>query len=274
MIESRNLFKLESKLGGIPVKAIEKDYVLSWILIGIAKSKLFDTVCFKGGTALKKFYFSDYRFSEDLDFTLLKNISIENLEKMLEEVYEHILELVNIRLALKSKETHINSYTFYINFSGPLGADLARGEIKIDFTIKEKLINQPIIKTLLQEYDEYHDIPEDIKFRLYSLEEIFMEKILSILDPSRKEPRDIYDLWYLISNECLEFQDLCEQIKKKGIYKGLTSFEIHDTLLSKEANYNRLWTERLAIHMMELPPFERVYRELKRYLKPLNLKLV
>lgn len=274
MIESRNLFKLESKLGGIPVKAIEKDYVLSWILIGIAKSKLFDMVCFKGGTALKKFYFSDYRFSEDLDFTLLRNISMENLEKMLEEVYEHILELVNIRLALKSKETHINSHTFYINFSGPLGADLARGEIKIDFTIKEKLINQPIIKTLLQEYDEYHDIPEDIKLRLYSLEEIFMEKILSILDPSRKEPRDIYDLWYLISNECLEFLDLCKPIKEKGIYKGLTSFEIHDTLLSKEATYNRLWTERLAIHMMQLPPFERVYRERKRYLKPLNQKLV
>lgn len=274
MIESRNLFKLESKLGGIPVKAIEKDYVLSWILIGIAKSKMFDIICLKGGTALKKFYFSDYRFSEDLDFTLLKNISTENLEKMLEEVYEHILELVNIRLALKSKETHINSYTFYINFSGPLGADLARGEIKIDFTIKEKLINQPIIKTLLREYDEYHDIPEDIELRLYSLEEIFMEKILSILDPNRKEPRDIYDLWYLISNECLEFQDLCGQIKEKGIYKGLTSFEIHDTLLSKEASYNRLWTERLAIHMMELPPFERVYRELKRYLKPLNQKLV
>lgn len=274
MIESRNLFKLESKLGGIPVKAIEKDYVLSWILIGIAKSKMYDILSFKGGTALKKFYFPEYRFSEDLDFTLLKNLSIEKVKEMLEEVYEHILELVNIRLALKSKETHINSYTFYINFSGPLGADLARGEVKIDFTIKEKLINQPIIKTLLQEYDEYHDIPEDIKLRLYSLEEIFMEKILSILDPGRKEPRDIYDLWYLISNECLEFQDLCEQIKEKGIYKGLTSFKIHDTLLSKEASYNRLWTERLAIHMMELPPFEKVYRELKRYLEPLNQKLV
>jgi predicted nucleotidyltransferase component of viral defense system len=28
-----------------------------------------DTLVFKGGTALKKCYFGDYRFSEDLDFT-------------------------------------------------------------------------------------------------------------------------------------------------------------------------------------------------------------
>ena len=90
MIESRNLFKLQSKLTKnnrtIPVKAIEKDYVLSWILIGIAKSKISDMVTFKGGTALKKFYFPNYRFSEDLDFTLLKYISIEDFEKMLQEV--------------------------------------------------------------------------------------------------------------------------------------------------------------------------------------------
>ncbi|GAI08967.1 unnamed protein product [marine sediment metagenome] len=73
MIESRNLFKLQNRLTKngktIPIKTLEKDYVLSWILIGIAKSKICDMLSFKGGTALKKFYFPDYRFSEDLDFT-------------------------------------------------------------------------------------------------------------------------------------------------------------------------------------------------------------
>ncbi len=57
---------------GVRDQQIEKDYVLSWLLNGIAQHKpLFDSLVFKGGTVLKKFYFRDYRFSEDLDFTLL-----------------------------------------------------------------------------------------------------------------------------------------------------------------------------------------------------------
>ena len=50
---------------------IEKDYVLGWLLAGIAADPaLPDQWVFKGGTALRKCYFETYRFSEDLDFTL------------------------------------------------------------------------------------------------------------------------------------------------------------------------------------------------------------
>src|ERR1035437_7271642 len=55
---------------GIPWEVLEWDYVLSWILAGISQVEtLRDTLVFKGGTALKKCYFGDYRFSEDLDFS-------------------------------------------------------------------------------------------------------------------------------------------------------------------------------------------------------------
>jgi len=122
MIESSNLFRIQTKLTKnsktIPVKTIEKDYILSWILIGIAKSKIYEILSFKGGTALKKFYFSNYRFSEDLDFTLLRNISIEDLDKMLQEVYAVVLDSSNIELVLKNNEKHPNGYTFFINFFG------------------------------------------------------------------------------------------------------------------------------------------------------------
>ncbi len=49
---------------------VEKDYALSYLLAGIAANPdLSGTLIFKGGTALKKLYFGDYRFSEDLDFS-------------------------------------------------------------------------------------------------------------------------------------------------------------------------------------------------------------
>lgn len=52
---------------GVRAKQIEKDYVISWVLWGIAKNKFFNNnLVFKGGTCLKKMYFEDYRYSEDM----------------------------------------------------------------------------------------------------------------------------------------------------------------------------------------------------------------
>ena len=57
---------------------VEKDYVLGWVLWESGPSRgLHDTWVFKGGTCLKKCYIETYRFSEDLDFTVLENGPIE-----------------------------------------------------------------------------------------------------------------------------------------------------------------------------------------------------
>jgi predicted nucleotidyltransferase component of viral defense system len=61
----------KAREAGVSDQQIEKEYVLSWILNGIAQhNDLSKVIVFKGGTVLKKFYFEDYRYSEDLDFTL------------------------------------------------------------------------------------------------------------------------------------------------------------------------------------------------------------
>ncbi|TFG59533.1 MAG: nucleotidyl transferase AbiEii/AbiGii toxin family protein, partial [Deltaproteobacteria bacterium] len=52
---------------GLPWEVLERDYLLSWILAGISRvDALRETLVFKGGTALKKCYFGDSRFSEYL----------------------------------------------------------------------------------------------------------------------------------------------------------------------------------------------------------------
>ena len=42
---------------------------------------------FKGGTALKKCYFPEYRFSEDLDFTLAEEVPFEKIRAELEVAF-------------------------------------------------------------------------------------------------------------------------------------------------------------------------------------------
>ena len=78
---------------------IEKDYVLGWVLAAIAQhSETSANWIFKGGTCLKKCYFETYRFSEDLDFTLLPEsaYNADSLKKILDEVVEIAGELSGI----------------------------------------------------------------------------------------------------------------------------------------------------------------------------------
>ncbi|MDB9955045.1 nucleotidyl transferase AbiEii/AbiGii toxin family protein, partial [Flavobacteriaceae bacterium] len=104
---------------GVRDQQIEKDYILSWILQGIAKhSTLSKTIVFKGGTVLKKVYFKDYRFSEDLDFTLLDDtITNEQIFKWFAEVFEFIEEEANIPLEIiDDNEPKDGGINFFISY--------------------------------------------------------------------------------------------------------------------------------------------------------------
>jgi len=88
MIPQRNLSLLSNRLarkGGrrVPEAVLERDYCLSWFLIGLSHSPLKEILLFKGGTCIKKCYIPDYRFSEDLDFTLQKSIPLRISRRIL-----------------------------------------------------------------------------------------------------------------------------------------------------------------------------------------------
>jgi len=66
-----------AETAGVPPETIEKDYFIELMLFYFAKdSKLKEKLIFRRGTALRKIYFSDYRFSEDLDFLVERTIGI------------------------------------------------------------------------------------------------------------------------------------------------------------------------------------------------------
>jgi predicted nucleotidyltransferase component of viral defense system len=78
---------------GLSEEVVEKDYVIGWLLWGIGSTKELQTTwIFKGGTCLKKCFIETYRFSEDLDFTVMPGGPI--LEKELTPILEAILQRV------------------------------------------------------------------------------------------------------------------------------------------------------------------------------------
>jgi Nucleotidyl transferase AbiEii toxin, Type IV TA system len=129
---------------------LERDYCLAWFLVGLSQSKIRDLLIFKGGTALKRCHFGDYRFSEDLDFTLARRVEFSEIRAGLEEVYELVAQGSGIRFSFESegRQTHVNSYTFYLRYQGPLPTS---NTVKVDITIAEILLfpveQLPVLRT-------------------------------------------------------------------------------------------------------------------------------
>jgi uncharacterized protein len=68
VIPQRNISLLSNRLaneGGQRIRedVLERDYCLAWFLAVFSQSDLRTVLGFKGGTALKRCYFPDYRFS-------------------------------------------------------------------------------------------------------------------------------------------------------------------------------------------------------------------
>src|SRR5450759_1404005 len=67
------MLKSMAREQGVSLEVVQKDYALSYLLAGMAQTPgLGEKIVLKGGTALKKLYYPDYRFSEDLDFSTLE----------------------------------------------------------------------------------------------------------------------------------------------------------------------------------------------------------
>jgi hypothetical protein len=109
VIPQRNIFLLSNRLaaeGGMRIRedVLERDYCLAWFLCALAESDLRPVLAFKGGTALKRCYFGDYRFSEDLDFTLQQRVTFEDIRARLERVYAAVLEQSGIFFAFDRED--------------------------------------------------------------------------------------------------------------------------------------------------------------------------
>lgn len=257
---------------GVRDQQIEKDYILSWILWGIANhEQLAKMLVFKGGTVLKKVYFEDYRFSEDLDFTLLDNeISNEQIFDWFNEIFNLIKEEANIPLkkidddeadADKAKEDKEDGLNFYIGYVGPLGGFGNNKKVKIDISKSEKLEFDPIVKNAIVDYSDL----DDYKLLCYPLEELLVEKLRCTMQ--RMQPRDYYDIWYLVEVEKMDVDFYTNEFRNKCISKEQNPEDFHKKLEQKLPQYKARWQKSMNDQIKDLPDFEQVEREVSRKIK-------
>ena len=252
---------------GVRDQQIEKDYVLSWILRGIAQHEsLSKMLAFKGGTVLKKVYFDDYRFSEDLDFTLLdEESSNEQIFYWFGEVFEYVREETNIPLEIINDNEHQDGgINFYIGYIGPLGGLGMNKRVKIDISKSEKLEFDPILQDV---FVGYSDIDAH-QLLCYRLEEVLVEKLRSVMQ--RMQARDFYDIWYLLDQHEMDVGFYLGEFSRKCSAKDLRSADFPRKLAERIPQYQGRWSGSLSEQIKDLPDFTRVEREVRRRLRDIE----
>ncbi len=249
---------------GVRDTQIEKDYVVSWVTYGISKNPyLRENLIFKGGMVLKKVYFPDYRFSEDLDFTFKGNeFEIDAILSAFNDLIEWVYEESRISLSIKDiSQYETGNLNFYIAYRGPLGGAGTKKDIKVDISKEELLCDIPQEKNIINLYSDLKHEPYSIF--CYTMNEIIAEKMRSLMQ--RTAPRDIYDLWYLFHLERLNIEDYIFIFKDKAVYKGYDPKVLSKTVERKEKIFARQWRGHLSNQMSTLPEFEDVWRDLKKH---------
>jgi predicted nucleotidyltransferase component of viral defense system len=185
----------------LDVSVIEKDYVLGWMLAAIAaEHALADSWIFKGGTCLRKCYYETYRFSEDLDFTIVDGGPEEPRE--LTDVFRRIASwlrgevgidlVIDEKTFTRKRNLRGNPTTqARIAYSGP-NPQPTLPKLKLDITSDEALVEPPLARRIVHSYDD--QLPA-VAVRCYSPTELAAEKTRALAERCR--PRDLYDVVHM-----------------------------------------------------------------------------
>jgi predicted nucleotidyltransferase component of viral defense system len=257
----------KANIVGVRDQQIEKDYILSWILFGISKhEQLSKAIVFKGGTVLKKVYFKDYRFSEDLDFTLLNaEILNEQIFAWFKEVFEFIKDEANIPIEIIDNNEHEDGgINFYISYIGPLGGQGNNKKVKVYISRSEQLVFEPIMKDVFIGYSDL----EEHQLLYYPLEEVLVEKMRSVMQ--RMQARDFYDIWYLLVEHKIDVDFYVSEFESKCKSKDLLHTDFPKKLDERLPQYKGRWKSSMSEQIKDLPNFDQAEREVQRHLKKLK----
>lgn len=104
-----------------------------------------------------------------------------------------------------------------------------------------------------------------------TINEIAVEKVVALLDRARNEPRDLYDIWYLTSNQYVDITELIEAVEEKLEFRGKKLTDVGEEFLRKETRFKKLWKIRLSSQMTSIPEFGQAYRVVHREFRQAGL---
>jgi predicted nucleotidyltransferase component of viral defense system len=253
-----------------PTTVLETEQALREImqeiaLAGLQRAGFFEVAAFYGGTALRIFYGLD-RFSEDLDFSLLKPTTSFSIQPYLDGIVKEFASLgmyVSVQEKIKADKSYIDSAflrsdTIWKELT--LEGFIPQSDITLRPTIKIKIEvdTQPPLgfeteeKLLLQPYSFY--------VKCFKLEYLFAGKMHALLFrkwKQRVKGRDWYDMeWYIKNKVTLDLNHFVKRANASGDWK--------ENKITREQFLNLLESKIDAVN------FKSVKEDISRFIKDDN----
>jgi predicted nucleotidyltransferase component of viral defense system len=249
MIPEREI-KERAREFGVPTSTIERDYVQNWFLSALRPIKM----ALKGGTGIRKVYIENYRFSDDLDFTLLEPVDARTLQTAVTDAMIRVRDESGIQFEdeIGFRQTK-NGFKATTRFR-----ILHRGQtspIKIDLDLTGADSEQILLP--VSDRPVFHDYSDGLQTSVtaYTLEEIMAEKIRSVFQRTRS--RDLYDIGQLAGQ--VDREVVRSIVHRKCEYKGVA---VHaDILEAKRERFDALWQVSLKHQIRDIPEFDRAFAD-------------
>ncbi len=236
----------------VRLSIVERDYAQNWLLKNLSEINM----ALKGGTGLRKVYFKDYRFSDDLDFTLLEDIGEKALTKKINNAIKKAKDKSGINFIGINGLVRTNTgYKFKVGFVMSQTMN-----IQLDITTFN---NEKVVLPVFQR-EINHIFSDNFSgtVKIYDIREILIEKIRAVFQ--RGFPRDLYDVWRLLKNGVkVDNVLLDEKFKYKGIKIDIFQLE------GEKEKIRNIWFTSLKDLISPVPDFnmvfDKVLEELQKY---------
>ena len=240
-IDKDRLSLIIAEKGFLP-ELLTKDYYITFILYILKEIK---GVYFKGGTAINKILLNCARLSEDIDFSLERN---------LKDVKKEIISIIdNTKLFSKiTKDKDVEGFTRLIIPYHELGT----GTVFIDLNERSRLLTKPETKDITHFYP---NIPK-FSFPCISEREMIAEKMAATI--GRNKPRDHYDLYMLLKNN---YEIDLDMVKKKCEQSG-DEFSII-RMFNRAKKLRNRWDDDMVALLSTQVSFQEVMKELAKHFK-------
>lgn len=243
-----------------------KEILQELALVGLWRAHFFEHATFYGGTALRILYGLD-RFSEDLDFTLLKpdpDFSLDYYNSFIRSELEAYGFNVEVDTHLKAWKTPIQSAFIKTNTLGELlkigvPTHLVRGfHPQTLLKIKFEIDTQPA--AAYETEIRFLKTPMNIGIRSVNSRDIFAGKMHALLFrewKGRVKGRDWFDwLWFVRQGTELDLSRLAIHLRSSGFLK-------------EHENLTRLQFEKLMYEKIESVDLESVLEDLRPFVADL-----
>lgn len=238
---------------------VDLDYSLGWFLAALyGANKNANRLYFKGGTCLRKCYFGDYRFSEDLDFTATLRLDAEQLQAWITRAIQWAVqrdgpnyEVATPRIETVQDEYGSETFQLRVYYRGPLQWGGSPRAIRLDVTRAETLVFPPETRDLLHPYSDAVALRESTII-CYALEEVLTEKIRAIGGQRRfAMSRDLYDIHHLLQSG-ISVTEIRPALRTKFEARDvdLTALDV-ERFVARRAEFAEDWRRRLSYLVQE-----------------------